>query len=456
MIQAITEPSSSDTEPDSPLYFAYQVEGICFAIRREATLLADEMGLGKSAQAIGVINASLLVQTVLIVCPAVMRLVWRRELERWLSRPYSIGVVGIDKDARYADIVVCNYDRLSTPWVRERLRQQWDVAILDECHYCKNPKSKRSHLTMSIQATKRLALSGTPLLNHPTELRPILTWLDPITWPRCEWFQFSQRYGGAIFNGFGWKYTGATNLEELSIRLRSSVMIRRTKAEVLPDLPNKLRTIIELEPGSNIAGLVKAELEAFERFEAIAGESETDGYAEAVKELKCAWRQEWDNLAKARRLTAIAKIPYVLEFISESLLAGSQKIVLWCHHREVAFALQEGLATYQPALVLGGMTPLTRQTEIDRFQTDPESRVFIGGITAAGVGITLTAASHCVFAELSWVPAEICQAEDRLHRIGQHDSVLIQHLVLAGSLDSVMARRLIKKQEILDKVLGAS
>jgi len=129
---------------------------------------------------------------------------------------------------------------------------------------------------------------------------------------------------------------------------------------------------------------------------------------------------------------------------------------LWCHHRAVAFELFKGLAASNPVLMLGGMTPLDRQKAIDRFQAEPRVRVFVGGITAAGLGISLTAASHTIFAELSWVPAEVSQAEDRLHRIGAKDNVLVQHLVLAGSLDAVMARRLLKKQSIMDAVLGPS
>jgi SWI/SNF-related matrix-associated actin-dependent regulator 1 of chromatin subfamily A len=446
--------------PEGLAYFPYQLEGIRFVLEREGTLLADEMGVGKTIQAIGVINADPTIQKVLIVCPVVMRLVWKRELGHWLSFQRTIGVVGIDRDPADKQIIICNYDRLSTPWLRSKLgRHQWDLAILDESHFCKSLDARRTRLATSIQAERRLALSGTPLLNHPTELLPILTWLDPATWPKKKWFDFGQRYGGAVFNGFGWQYTGATNLDELSAKLRSSVMIRRTKSEVLPDLPAKRRTVIELEPDDDIAQLVRAELVAFERFEAAAqqeeaGDTRDNGYRNAIKKLKPVWKKEWDNLAIVRHQTAIAKVPYVVEFVSEALTAGNSKIVLWCHHRAVANELLKGLVSYNPVLMLGGMLPLERQRAIDTFQTDPASRVFIGGITAAGIGITLTAASHCVFAELSWVPAEISQAEDRLHRIGAKDNVLVQHLVMSGSLDAIMARRLLAKQKTLDAVLG--
>jgi SWI/SNF-related matrix-associated actin-dependent regulator 1 of chromatin subfamily A len=447
--------------PDSLNYFPFQIKGIRFALEREGTLLADEMGIGKTIQAIGVINADPTIQKVLIVCPAVMRLVWKRELERWLTRSFTIGIIGIDTNVKTCTIVICNYDRLHTLLLTV-MEERRDLCIIDESHYCKNPLSRRTRIATSIRAKRRLALSGTPLLNHPMELTPILSWLDPVAWPRTKWFEFGQRYGGAIFNGFGWQYGRGAHLGELSERLRSTVMIRRTKKEVLPELPAKLRTIIEIQPDrDNIAKLVKSELEAFYRFEAavttgndVHNDQIDDDYARNVRALKPAWTKEWENLAKARHQTALAKIPYVVNFITETLAAGAEKIVLWCHHRAVAFQFVEELKAYRPVLMLGGMSVTDRQKAIDDFQSLDETKVFVGGITAAGLGITLTRASHCIFAELSWVPAEMTQAEDRLHRIGAMDNILVQHLILAGSLDSVMARTLIRKQEILSQVFS--
>jgi SWI/SNF-related matrix-associated actin-dependent regulator of chromatin subfamily A-like protein 1 len=154
--------------------------------------------------------------------------------------------------------------------------------------------------------------------------------------------------------------------------------------------------------------------------------------------------------------TALAKVPLVVEFVTEALRTGSEKVVVFAHHRDVIQALDERLGRFHPVQVVGGMSSLAKQRAIDEFQTNPSTRVFIGNIRAAGIGITLTAASQCVFAELSWVPAEISQAEDRLHRIGVQDNVLVQHLVLAGSLDAIMVRRLLAKQEVLDGVLSES
>jgi SWI/SNF-related matrix-associated actin-dependent regulator 1 of chromatin subfamily A len=270
--------------------------------------------------------------------------------------------------------------------------------------------------------------------------------LDPENWPKKTWFHFGQRYGAAIFNGFGWKYTGSAHLDELSCQLRATVMLRRTKAEVLPELPPKFRTVIEIDPvvsDDQIREAVAAELDAFERFEI------------AVKKLKYPGKDEIDNLAEARHKTAIAKVGYIDSFVSETLNAGCQKLVLWIHHRDVAQALHKRLEKFNPVILLGGMTPKQRTAAMESFQTDPSVRVFIGSISACGVGITLTAASHCVFAELSWTPSDLTQCEDRCHRIGQRDNVLVQHIVLRGSLDSIMAKVLLKKQRIMDAVLDS-
>jgi SWI/SNF-related matrix-associated actin-dependent regulator 1 of chromatin subfamily A len=430
--------------------FPFQLEGVRFALQREGTLLADEMGCGKSIEAIGVINADFSICTILIVCPSVMKLPWKRELENWLVRSFTIGIVGINAQALACDIIICNYERLHT--VQSALLSKvFDLALLDECHYCKNPLAKRTRLATSIQARRRMALSGTPLLNYPVELLPVLTWLDPTQWPKSQWFNFMERYAEPVWNGFGWKYCRGHNLEELSERLRSTVMIRRTKQEVLPELPPKLRSIIEIEPESDdVARLVSSELEAFRRFEEAA---HTDRYTGSVKTLKSAAMQEWENLSQAGHQTALAKVPYVTRFVVETFNAGVSKLVLWVHHRDVAFQYKESLSKYRPVLLLGGMTSNERQQAIDTFQSDPEVQLFVGGISCAGIGITLTASSHCIFAELSWVPASLTQAEDRCHRLTQRSSVLVQHLVLSGSLDAVMARTLLSKQRMLDLVL---
>jgi SWI/SNF-related matrix-associated actin-dependent regulator of chromatin subfamily A-like protein 1 len=445
--------------PSGRQYFPFQVEGIRFALGHPSTLLADEMGIGKTIQAIGLINAEPTLRKIIIICPASMRLVWRRELEKWLVRSFLVGVIGVDSfEPSYlfeqSDILIINYDRLHR-FTKLLQSNCYDLAILDECHFVKNPAAKRTKAATNIKAHHKLALSGTPILNRPAELLPVLSWLDPERWPLSSWHDYGVRYCGAFWNGFAWDLSGASNLEELARALRSTLMIRRTKAEVLPELPAKMRTVIELSPTTEMRGLVERELEAFK---AVIGHHSAECFKESAAKLNVDWDTiDWDNLSKVRHETALAKVGLVAEFVSECLEGGSTKIVIFAYHRDVVSNLRAALSKYSPVILFGGMSSQQRQAAIDTFQGDEDCRVFIGNIQAAGVGITLSpASSHVVFAELSWVPAEITQAEDRLHRIGQHDSVLVQHLVLEGSLDAMMAKVIVKKQRILDRVLEAT
>ena len=170
-------------------------------------------------------------------------------------------------------------------------------------------------------------MSGTPILNRPIEIYPVLSWLSPREWPADQWFQFAQRYCGARHNGFGWDLSGASNLPELSHRLRSTVMIRRTKTEVLPELPPKLRTVVELYPDAEMKRILKRELKAFEtRFLRVDHDS-----------------IDWDDLAVVRHETALAKVPLVIEYAAELLDGGVRKIVIFAHHRDVIARLADGL-----------------------------------------------------------------------------------------------------------------
>jgi SWI/SNF-related matrix-associated actin-dependent regulator of chromatin subfamily A-like protein 1 len=422
--------------------FPFQQIGIAFALNREAALIADSPGLGKTAQAIGVINGDLTLRKILIVCPASMRIPWQRELEKWLTRPLSVGVIGVngeDQDLLLteSDVAIVNYDRVHR-FTKEIAVITYDLCILDECHYAKNLEAKRTRVILQITARRRLALSGTPMLNRPIELYPVLSWLDPEHWPARDLFKFGRRYCGAHHNGFGWDLSGASNLEELSVRLRSTVMIRRTKAEVLPELPPKIRTVIELIPTAGMREALCRERSAYELPHLRVDHAAID----------------WDNLAVVRHQTAIAKLPLVIDYVREMLASDTQKVVVFAHHRNVIEHLYERLRQYHPVILIGGMGPKERQASIDAFHGDAQVRVFLGNLQAAGTGITLApASSHCVFAEMSWVPAEMTQAEDRLHRIGTRNCVTVHHLVLEGSLDAMMVRVLLKKQRILDAVL---
>ncbi len=466
---AMSKQISADIDipkPDCLEYLPFQKAGIAYALERDVTLFADEMGLGKTIQAIGYINAKNDIKRVLVICPATLKLNWKREMEKWLVRKFDIDFA-TTKDFPDVDIVIINYDIVT------KLRKQidaveWDLLICDECHALKNPKAMRTiailgkkdgkeKVANGIKAKYKLFLTGTPVLNKPIELYPLLSSLN-IFFAKSFW-DFAAKYCGAYNNGWGWRFDGASNLEELQTNLRSTIMIRRLKEDVLKELPSKRRQIIEIAAEGKYLEQVEKEKELQEKYnlkieelENLLKNTSEEEYKKAVEELRYTKKIAFDEMAKIRHETALIKLPAVIEHC-KNLLETQMKIVVYAHHIDVIRELKRGLIEFNPVTLTGENSIEERQKVVDLFQNDENVRVFIGSITAAGIGITLTAASVAVFAELDWVPSNITQAEDRLHRIGQKDSVLIQHLVIDNSIDAKMAKTIVEKQEIILKIL---
>jgi SWI/SNF-related matrix-associated actin-dependent regulator 1 of chromatin subfamily A len=439
--------------PEGLAYLPFQRAAIAYALTRDSTLLADEMGLGKTVESLGVVNADPEAKSILIVCPASLKLNWERECERWLVGERRIGVAG-KKFPADVDVVIVNYENLGK-WEKE-LARSWDVLIADECHYVKNRDAKRSKRLYALEARRKLFLTGTPILNRPVELQAIAGYLAPDTFG--HFWNFAKRYCNPQRNRFGWDFSGSSNLDELHEELRGTIMVRRTKAEVLDDLPPKRRQVIELSSESCKALIGSEERAWAEHARRLAelrmrsGEARaSDATDEELRELREGVNAAFGELSKLRHATALAKVPLVVGHLENALLA-SPKVVVFAHHRAV---VDELAAAFEDAAVslTGGDSAEERQAAVDRFQEDPECTVFVGSIRAAGLGLTLTASAHVVFAELDWVPANLTQAEDRTHRIGQEDSVLVQHLVLQDSLDARMVRTLIRKQRVVEEAL---
>jgi SWI/SNF-related matrix-associated actin-dependent regulator 1 of chromatin subfamily A len=432
---------------------------------KPAVLIGDEMGLGKTIQAVGIINSDPTVKSVLIIAPKSLLINWARELSKWLVRPMTIGSVESN-----SDITLINYEMVNKSRALIDARS-WDIVIADEAHYLKNPKAQRTRAVLGhwsresgevagIRAKRYVALTGTPIVNRPIELWPLLNrWLDPQGIGR-SFKAYSTRYCNAHYNGWGWDYSGAANLSELQTKLRLTSMVRRLKSEVLTELPPKRRQVIDL-PLNGAASAVAREQQWWAEREDRLAEAEAavtlaeasddkDAYARAVANLRSVRGVLFTEMSQVRHDTAVAKLPAVLEHLHTVIDDSDDKVVVMAHHHDVidAIAAEFGNA----AVVLTGQT-VDRQTPVDRFQNDPSVRLFVGSIRAAGVGITLTASSHVVFAELDWTPGNVSQAEDRCHRIGQVNSVLVQHLVLDGSLDANMARTIVAKQDVIDRAL---
>jgi SWI/SNF-related matrix-associated actin-dependent regulator 1 of chromatin subfamily A len=344
--------------------------------------------------------------------------------------------------------------------------REWDLLIVDECHYCKNPKAGRTKKVLGVpqqwgrkdgswyvkkarvpglidQSKKKVFLTGTPILNRPAEIFALLQALDPQTWRSKS--KFEKRYCAAAMTRWGWDASGASNLDELQQKLRSTIMIRRKKADVLKELPAKRRQVVILPSDSReMKTILKEQKELLEGLE-LDGEL-LDNLNSQVG--------HFSELSALRKMIAMAKLPSVIDYLDNMIEEGIKKIVVFAHHHDVVDALMDHYGANAVRLD-GRMNIDQKQQSIDAFQ-NTDVQIFVASIKAAGVGITLTAASHCVFAEISWTPADLSQAEDRLHRIGQLNSVSVQHLIVDGSLDAYMIETIIQKQEIIDQAVEAN
>lgn len=477
-LEAVDKSQATTSSQDFPSptglnYLGYQRAGIEFALERGGTLIADEMGLGKTIQALGMVNADDRIKSVLCVVPASLRINWEREARKWLIRDFNFCVVNSPKPPPAdANFVIVNYDRLKGKVLESLMACPWDMLIVDECHYLKNSKAARTKKVLGIPKQwgrkktgewytkkervpglidrafmKKVFLTGTPILNRPNELWTLIQALDPDTWRSKS--KFEKRYCQAHLNRWGaWDNSGAANLDELQQKLRSTIMIRRKKADVLKELPPKTRQIIVI-PADTVEykNYIKSERAFIEQYS-------LDTQSNDLLEELNAQVADFSELSEIRKEIALAKLSYVIEHIDEMLYSGVRKVVVFTHHHEVTDKLTEHYA--EKCVKLDGRNSLEQKQEaIDAFQQS-DVPIFIGGIKAAGVGITLTAASHCVFAEGSWVPGDLTQAEDRLHRIGAVGNVLVQHIVLDDSLDAHITKTIIAKQEVIDQAVEAN
>lgn len=434
--------------------FPYQVEGAKFLAARGRALLADEMGLGKSAQAIAaavkVCEGKKPAGVVHVVCPASVVENWKREIKRFANsaQPMLWGVVSYNNASKEDAF---DFD-------------ECDVLILDEAHYLKNHKAKRTKAIFGdrcdgagglvSRAKHVFLLTGTPTPNHPAELWPMLRAVMPTAIsPRyyqgegrplggrmkpLTYWQFVQKYCRTRDNGFGIQIVGGKNIPHLKEAIAPWVL-RRKKEQVLADLP-PIR-FDELSLSAELKLHTLQEVRQLEEIEKALAEKGVDGLREIAP-----------HVAQLRRVTGTAKVPAAIEWIKEQFEGGLKKLVVFAQHRDVIEALQSAFSFH---VSITGETPASSRGHIvDTFQRSDAAKLFIGQIQAAGTGITLTAASDMLFLESSWVPAENEQAAMRIHRIGQRNACLVRFATLAGSIDEQIQRAVMRKTADIAKLFG--
>lgn len=410
----------------------YQRSGITYMLEHRRSMQADEMGLGKTLQALAACEACKGFPA-LVLAPASLLRNWRNEIGRWLPhRVVQIIAKGKTAVDPAAEIVIASYDVAKG---HEGIKSaSWATVIADESHALKNGNSARAKALGPViaGAKNRWLLSGTPIKNRPADLIEPLKMLGHLD-SLGGWRTYVTRYCNGRQGRFGWEIDGASNLNELRTHLAALGFVRRVKADVLTELPPKIRTVLPIELDA-AGGRGIRDAEAALR-DIIAGKARA--LADVANDDAGGQRGDvLGALARLRRAVGVAKIAAACEWIDDALAQGEKPLV-FAHHVDVLDGLQEHLRDAGVGYVrLDGSTPVqARQDLVDRFQGDEKVRVFLGSMSAAGQGITLTAASQVLITEQAWTPAEMDQSEDRAHRIGQTDTVIATHLIAVGTID---------------------
>ena len=412
----------------------FQWAGVRYALDVRRLFLADEQGLGKTVEALATIEADGAFPAV-VVCPASLKLNWEREAGRWLPHRTVAVVDGRQAVPPTAEITILNYEIVDHH--REALtRLRPRALVLDEAHYCKNPAAKRTRAVRRLAESTgrdalRLALTGTPVLNHPDELISQLRVLG-----RLEEFGSGAR--------FRQQFRGPLTEERLHWHLRRRCFVRRLKSEVLPQLPAKRQVVVPVALDN------KREYELAER-DVIAWLREQPlDLSELRARIAATLRaKRLAQLGALQRIAARGKLKAALAWIDDFLASG-EPLVLFAHHREVQEAVLE---RFPRALhLLGSDSVEAREIAVAEFQDPHGPQLIVCATGVAAQGITLTRASNVAFLELEWTPAMHDQAEDRCHRIGQRDAVTAWYLLAASTIDETMARLIQRKRGIVAAV----
>lgn len=424
--------------------FDYQTVGVdAIASFDGRALLADEMGLGKTLQALWYIR-DYAATPAIIVCPASLKINWQREARKvkmsarilyGRSQETSEGFdMGDDK------LLIINYDILEA-WLPYLISIKPEMLVLDECHFVQSRTAKRTKAARRLSriAKKLIAISGTPMTNRPSELWSVLNMLDKEAYPSFRTFAFE--YCKPKRTPWGWDYSGAQNLRKLHKSLKDLGMIRRLKADVLEELPEK-RTLVDVLPIEPRAEYEKASSD----FVGWLREQDEQALKRAQKALAIT------KINHLKRLAAKLKLKSLLEYFDNVLKQTDEKIVISAVHHVMIDSLMDhfgGIAVK----IDGRCTATQRDTSVKNFQDNPKIRVFVGQLQAAGVGLTLTASSRVYFAEMGWKPGDHQQMADRVHRIGQKNACSNTYLVAAGTIEESFCKVLQKKSQVLSKVM---
>ena len=421
----------------APQLYPFQAEGVKHLLRRRCVLLADEMGLGKTVQAAVAIDQLFegnSIRRALIVCPASLSRNWRHEIHQWSPRTPVVLYEGADRYGMLEGnipVLVGSYETIAGDLRRFTRDGTFhydigiDLLVLDEAQRIKDPGSLKSKVFSRLLAPRRWAITGTPLENHPRELASILRFLFP--------------------NEFATKE--AIDDPALTLSLKDTSIVRRIKSQVGAQLPSKTVSYVPLalspEQGAEYAQACDEIAQTVRNAVSLASASAT----------------LLGGLQTLRRLAVLsssgdsAKIDFLTEEV-EDLAEQGEKIVVFSSFANLVLpTVASRLREYGSLLYTGEMSAEEREVVHNRFLHDPSSRVMCASLKAAGVGLTWTVAAYVYHLDIWWNPQVLRQAEDRVHRIGQKNPVLVKRLISEGTIEEGIRELLAAKEEIFDLVI---
>jgi SWI/SNF-related matrix-associated actin-dependent regulator 1 of chromatin subfamily A len=421
---------------------SHQIEAVQKLVENKKYILADDMGLGKTTSTIvAAIESG--AKKILIICPASLKINWQREIENYTDR--SIYISEGKNFSQEHDFVIINYDIIKNFHnVKKKSDSQilganFDLVVVDEAHYIKNGQAQRTKLINDlVKNVDRLwLLTGTPMTSRPMDYFNLLSLVDsPVA---KNWMAYAIRYcSGYQFNAGGrkiWNVTGASNLEELRDRT-SGLTLRRLKQDVL-DLPDKIITPVYLRLKSK-------------QYEEVMGDY-YNWYEKNPDESKSLTVQ-FTKLTQVRQVIADEKTQQTIE-LAENIIEQGKKVIIFCNFTNSLDKIVQHFGKTAVRLD-GSMSKPDRQNSVDRFQTDDKVNVFVGNIKAAGVGITLTAGEAVIMNDLSFLPSDHSQAEDRAYRYGQKNNVLVYYPIFENTIEGIIYDILNKKKQVIATVMG--
>lgn len=431
----------------------HQIEAFNVGLKQNSLLIGDQQGLGKTKESIDIIVARKKeIYKCLIVCGVnSVKYNWEAEIKTHSEESCTIfddrtmekRVQHLNAWYKSNDFFgIINIESLRNEAVQDALyvgiKDSYIGAIIvDEIHKAKNGRSQQGKALRMLKAPIKIGLTGTPIMSKAEDLWNILTWLG--VEHRNVW-QFRNAY--CVMGGYGgYKVVAYKNLESLN-GLLNTVMLRRTKAEVL-DLPPKVHQIEYVE---------------LTRKQQLIYRDIRNGIIQDLENILTSVNPLTSTL-RLRQLTGglftddNPKLDRIKDMLEEEIIPNGEKAIIFSQWKEVTAIYKEALSAYNPIYITGDVDPAERQKEVNRFQTDPECKVAIGTIGAMGTGLTLNKATYVFFIDKAWTSGENEQAEDRSHRIGTTGTVTIISMIAKNSIDEGVEDYLKENKDLFDKVV---